>query len=41
MGIWAEGPVSDPDDLAPILARAIEVVEGGEPALVDVVSQPR
>lgn len=41
MGIWAEGPVSDPEELAPILARAVEVVERGEPALVDVVSQPR
>ena len=41
MGIWAEGPVTDPDELARTLARAIDVVEQGEPALVDVVSQPR
>ena len=41
MGIWAEGPVTDPNELAPTLARAIDVVEQGEPALVDVLSQPR
>ena len=41
MGIWAEGPVTDPNELARTLARAIDVVEQGEPALVDVVSQPR
>ena len=27
--------------LAPAIARAIDVVEQGEPALLDVVSQPR
>jgi thiamine pyrophosphate-dependent acetolactate synthase large subunit-like protein len=41
MGVHGEGPISDPKDLAPALARALEVVERGEPALVDVVSQPR
>ena len=41
MGVWAEGPISDPDDLGPALARAAEVVDGGEPALVDVRCQPR
>jgi acetolactate synthase I/II/III large subunit len=41
MGVKAEGPISDPKDLGPALARAIAVVERGEPALVDVVTQPR
>ena len=41
MGWWSTGPISDPADLAPALKRAIDVVSQGEPALVDVVSQPR
>ena len=41
MGVGAEGPITDPDDLGPALARAAEVVDGGEPAFVDVRCQPR
>ena len=41
MGVWSTGPISDPADLAPALKRAVDVVEQGEPALVDVVCQPR
>ena len=41
MGVYAEGPISDPKELGPALARAIAVVKRGEPALVDVVTQPR
>lgn len=41
MGVHSEGPVSDPKDLAAAIRRAIEVVKHGEPALVDVVTQPR
>ena len=41
MGIYGEGPILDPSDLGPALARALEVVNGGEPALVDVRTQPR
>jgi thiamine pyrophosphate-dependent acetolactate synthase large subunit-like protein len=41
MGVWAEGPITDPDDLAPAIKRAIEIVEQGEPALIDVFCQPR
>lgn len=41
LGVWSAGPISDPDELRPALAQAIEVVESGEPALVDVISQPR
>jgi acetolactate synthase-1/2/3 large subunit len=41
MGVYAEGPISDPNELAPALKRAIAVVKRGEPALLDVVTQPR
>lgn len=41
MGVHAEGPITDPNALGPAIARALEVVGRGEPALVDVVTQPR
>ena len=41
MGVYGEGPITNPNDLRPALERAIERVENGEVALVDVVSQPR
>jgi thiamine pyrophosphate-dependent acetolactate synthase large subunit-like protein len=41
MGWWSTGPITDPADLAPALKRAVDVVSQGEPALVDVVCQPR
>ena len=41
MGVHAEGPISNPNDLGPALARAVAVVKRGEPALVDVVTQVR
>ncbi len=41
MGVHAEGPITDPAQLAPALQRAIAAVKRGEPALVDVVTQPR
>ncbi len=41
MGVFSTGPVASPSELRPALAQAIDVVEQGEPALVDVVSQPR
>jgi thiamine pyrophosphate-dependent acetolactate synthase large subunit-like protein len=41
MGWWSAGPITDPKELAPVLKRAVEVVKAGEPALVDVVTQPR
>jgi acetolactate synthase I/II/III large subunit len=40
-GFYGEGPISDPKDLAPALRRGIERVKAGEPALLDVVTQPR
>jgi acetolactate synthase I/II/III large subunit len=41
MGVHGEGPITDPKDLGPAIARALDVVSRGEPALVDVVTQPR
>jgi acetolactate synthase I/II/III large subunit len=35
------GPILEPDQLGPTLDRAIEIVQGGRPAIVDVVTQPR
>ena len=40
-GCYAEGPISNPRDLGPAIKRALAVVRKGEPALIDVVSQPR
>ena len=41
MGLYGEGPITDPNDLGPALSRAVARVERGETALVDVVTQPR
>ncbi|MFM0667201.1 thiamine pyrophosphate-binding protein [Paraburkholderia sediminicola] len=41
MGMWAEGPISEPADLGQALARAMAQVRSGKPALVDVLTQPR
>ena len=41
LGVNAQGPISNPGDLGPAIKRAIEVVKRGEPALVDVIMQPR
>jgi thiamine pyrophosphate-dependent acetolactate synthase large subunit-like protein len=35
------GPITEPDLLGPALDKAIEIVEGGKPAVVDVITQPR
>ena len=40
-GMYNEGPIESPGDLTPALRRALERVRAGEPALIDVVSQPR
>ncbi len=40
-GMHAQGPIEHPADLGPALRRGIERVKAGEPALIDVVSQPR
>jgi thiamine pyrophosphate-dependent acetolactate synthase large subunit-like protein len=41
MGVYAEGPIDNPADLGPAIKRAIEVVKRGQPALIDVLTQPR
>jgi len=41
MGLYSEGPITNPKDLGPALKRAVERVERGETALLDVVTQPR
>lgn len=40
-GMYAEGPIEKPTDLAPAISRALERVRAGEPALIDIVTQPR
>jgi acetolactate synthase I/II/III large subunit len=40
-GMEGLGPITDPKDLAPTFKRAIELVRKGEPAMIDVVTQPR
>jgi acetolactate synthase I/II/III large subunit len=40
-GMYGEGPISDPKALAPAITRALDRVKRGEPALIDVITQPR
>ncbi|KWV56329.1 hypothetical protein AS156_04665 [Bradyrhizobium macuxiense] len=40
-GVYGEGPITDPDKLAPALKRAVAVVKSGHPALLDVVMDQR
>ena len=41
MGWWAKGPITDPADLGPAIKEAVAVVKSGQPALVNVITQPR
>jgi acetolactate synthase-1/2/3 large subunit len=41
MGWWAKGPIKDPADLAPAIKEAVAVVKSGQPALLNVWTQPR
>jgi acetolactate synthase I/II/III large subunit len=41
MGVYGDGPITDPAAMGPAIARALAVVKRGEPALIDVVSQGR
>ncbi|MBV9504068.1 MAG: twin-arginine translocation signal domain-containing protein [Acidobacteriia bacterium] len=41
MGVFSRGPITNPGDLGPALRAAVDVVKRGEPALIDVVTQPR
>jgi acetolactate synthase I/II/III large subunit len=40
-GVYGEGPISDPNELAPALKRAVAMVKSGQPALLDVVMDQR
>ena len=41
MGVWAEGPITDPAEVQPALLRALEQVKQGKPALVDTITLHR
>ena len=41
MGWWAKGPIKDPADLGPAIKEAVVVVKSGQPALLNVWTQPR
>ena len=41
MGWWAKGPIKDPAQLGPVLREAVKVVQSGQPALLNVWTQPR
>lgn len=41
MGVYGEGPIIDPKTLGAAFARALAIVKGGQPALVDVIAQGR
>jgi len=40
-GMQGIGPITDPNDIAPALKRAVEIVKSGEPVLIDTVTQGR
>jgi acetolactate synthase I/II/III large subunit len=41
MGWWARGPIKDPAELGPAIKEAVAVVQSGQPALLNVWTQPR
>ncbi|HEY2534866.1 MAG TPA: thiamine pyrophosphate-dependent enzyme [Xanthobacteraceae bacterium] len=41
VGWWARGPIKDPAELGPAIKEAVAVVKSGQPALVNVWTQPR
>jgi acetolactate synthase I/II/III large subunit len=41
LGVYSQGPITDPKDLGPAIQRALAVVKSGQPALIDTVTQPR
>ena len=41
MGMAGFGPIGDPNELGPMLKRAVAMVKAGEPVLIDVLTQPR
>ncbi len=41
MGWWAKGPIKDPAELGAAITQAVAVVKSGQPALINVWTQPR
>jgi acetolactate synthase-1/2/3 large subunit len=41
MGVDGEGPITDPKDLGPAIARGVAAAKRGEPYMIDVVTQGR
>ena len=41
LGVYSQGPITNPNDLGAAIKKAVAVVKRGEPALIDVVTQPR
>ena len=41
MGWWAKGPIKDPAELGAAIKEAVAVVKSGQPALLNVWTQPR
>lgn len=41
LGWWSKGPIIDPADLGSAIQEAVAVVKSGQPALVNVMTQPR
>jgi len=41
MGWWAKGPIKDPEEIGPAIKEAVAAVKSGQPALVNVWTQPR
>jgi acetolactate synthase I/II/III large subunit len=41
LSVDAFGPIAEPDQLGSTLDKAITIVEGGKPAVVDIITQPR
>jgi thiamine pyrophosphate-dependent acetolactate synthase large subunit-like protein len=41
MGWWAKGPIKDPAELGPAFKQAVAVVQSGQPALLNIWTQPR
>jgi thiamine pyrophosphate-dependent acetolactate synthase large subunit-like protein len=41
MGWWAKGPIKDPAELGPAIKEAVAAVKSGQPALLNVWTQPR
>jgi thiamine pyrophosphate-dependent acetolactate synthase large subunit-like protein len=40
-GMAGEGPITDPNQLAPALKRGVASVKKGQPYMIDVITQPR